>query len=437
MVLEAGSDPLGAGPPPGAGNRAKSTLLGGFPAGAAPAITVGLDYGRGRGRPGGGMQNRGTSLQPVPWGSNPAGGYDESDVFKILAGLPPEAVARIQRKMASAGIIKPGQVLSGRMDRTTQQAFAEVLGIANTRAQTWETALDTLKSGGEESLAEARADKLRQQQQLTELSFGTQLNQYQRSDPASVRQTLEAAFREALGRKPKPDETDRFVNSYLSAEESAQRTVFNARDRLELEQRDRVRAGDALEAEAATAEATGGGGGGGAEGGSEADQLWANLQRLIADAPGRVTPGKRTRSYEEQVRLYERYKAGKGPLAAKPGTSKHSDGRANDLKYENQATKRWVLQNAHRYGLHFPLLKAGEDWHIELIGGGKGNGHSHAPMGGRAAPVSTDVVSQQVDASARAVEFARNNNPVETRAFDIGGQFNALLGILQRGVGVG
>jgi hypothetical protein len=394
-----------------------------------------------------------------------------------------------------------------------------------------------------------------------ELAWGTSLNEYRSSDPATLRATAEAAFREELGRKPSQDALERFVNRFLDEEKRQQKSVFDAQDQERLA--DRGRQMSALELELGGGSAASGvtldrfmdalagqesggnysaknartgasgkyqimpanwpawskeaglganaartpenqervarfkmqqyhqrfgswdavavawyagpgaakewiknpdtsrfnrkqgkgnepsineyvrsvnkrlGGVGavastrGAHANSEHQQLKAAVERMIAEAPGKVTPGKWTRTYEEQVRLYNNYKAGKGPLAAKPGTSKHGTGRANDLSYENQATKRWVLENAHRYGLHFPLLNAGEDWHVELAGNAAG--HSH---GGGVAPVSRDLFTVNLDPMARATEQARNENPAESRAFDIGTQFQTLLQLISRGVGV-
>lgn len=103
----------------------------------------------------------------------------------------------------------------------------------------------------------------------------------------------------------------------------------------------------------------------------EANELWRRLQKMIADRPT-IKPGPRARSYEEQVRLWNLYKAGKGAMAARPGTSKHGNGRANDLKYGSEADRQWALANAKNYGLAFPLYnpKLGrgrdESWHVEL-----------------------------------------------------------------------
>lgn len=96
-------------------------------------------------------------------------------------------------------------------------------------------------------------------------------------------------------------------------------------------------------------------------------QFHANLQRLMKDAPGKITIGSGYRSYEQQAKLYQRWVnrvPGQAP-AAKPGKSNHNHGTAADLVYANKATSNWVHQNAERYGLFFPMSY--EPWHIEPV----------------------------------------------------------------------
>jgi hypothetical protein len=488
-------------------------------------------------------------------------GYTEEDINAILRGMPPERIAALQRNLQIAGLLPANYDGRGYVDGSTRQAFGQLLEMSNTRNASYEATLTSMVRG------EVTATELRKQQakRAAELSFGTATRVFEPSDPASLRQTAEAAFQQAIGRNATEEEAAKFTNAFLERERANQQARFAEMDRVDLDERQRALAAAGQAADPLGVSGAGGGldsfmsamssqesGGnynarnkrtgasgrfqimpsnwgpwskeaglgpnaprtpenqdkvarfkmqqyydqfgswdavavawyagpgavkgylsnprasrytrkqgkgnepsineyvasvmgkmsklGGAPaksastGGSEADTLWANLQRMIADAPGKITPGKRTRSYEEQVRLYERYKSGKGPLAAKPGTSKHTDGRANDLKYENQATKRWALENAHRYGLAFPLLNHGEDWHIELAAGHSMNdGHDH----GGAAPVSrTWTAPVQQDPTTAARDFARNANPAETRAFDLNGQFNTLLQLLTRRTGV-
>lgn len=329
----------------------------------------------------------------------------------------PEMIARLQQQMAAAGLIGPStRYRLGVWDSTSTNAYKQLLTHANRGGMSREDALTELLTapqvkgeggvmGGVGGGAAAPQGKL---------------NTYEASDPAGVRQTAEQAFRQALGRKPRKDELEKFTAAFLGRERGSQEVVFAAQERLE-------------EANAAAAGAAPP-----AEGGSEADILWTRLQQMIADAPGQITTGKRSRSYEEQVALWNKYKSGKGALAAKPGTSKHGDGRANDLKYDSQATKRWALENAHKYGLDFPLLNHGEDWHIEVkkgtlpAGHSYSDGHNHGAAPG--APTDENVTVQRQDVGAQAIEFARAQNPNETAAYDIGQQFNSFLSIMSKGV---
>lgn len=97
--------------------------------------------------------------------------------------------------------------------------------------------------------------------------------------------------------------------------------------------------------------------------------LSASLERLIAAAPGKVTITSGRRTAAQQQALYDAYRAGKGNLAARPGTSRHETGSAVDLHFDSPATAKWVHDNAARFGVSFPV--AGEPWHAELAGGTK------------------------------------------------------------------
>lgn len=109
----------------------------------------------------------------------------------------------------------------------------------------------------------------------------------------------------------------------------------------------------------------------------------ARLRRLMADAPGGVSISDGYRSPQRSEELWHGIGARKYPdpevrdnwYARPPSAggsgSMHNHGFAADLKYASDYTKRWVHENAPRYGLHFPL--SNEDWHIELAkpGGGR------------------------------------------------------------------
>lgn len=96
----------------------------------------------------------------------------------------------------------------------------------------------------------------------------------------------------------------------------------------------------------------------------------SQLQKMIKDAPGKIsiTSGKRDRAKQEQLWEDALEKYGDPEIAdnwvARPGTSKHETGLAADLSFADDATKQWFHQNAEKYGLYFPMSH--EPWHIQL-----------------------------------------------------------------------
>jgi D-alanyl-D-alanine carboxypeptidase len=71
------------------------------------------------------------------------------------------------------------------------------------------------------------------------------------------------------------------------------------------------------------------------------------------------------RSYERQEALYERWRAGRGNRAARPGHSLHQSGRALDLRIRDARTRSWLKRNARRYG--FRATVRDEPWHWEYV----------------------------------------------------------------------
>lgn len=86
------------------------------------------------------------------------------------------------------------------------------------------------------------------------------------------------------------------------------------------------------------------------------------VKQIIAEAQGRVTIVSGHRSHEEQKVLYDRYLAGDGNKAAKPGTSMHEFGQAVDFGGDLELAARL----AKKHGLIASV--PGEDWHFTLGG---------------------------------------------------------------------
>lgn len=80
------------------------------------------------------------------------------------------------------------------------------------------------------------------------------------------------------------------------------------------------------------------------------------------------------RSRQEQQRLYDLYRSGRGNLAARPGTSVHESGRAVDfggaIQNANSREHRWLQQNAGRFGFKWTgkNFSQFEPWHWEWWG---------------------------------------------------------------------
>lgn len=97
------------------------------------------------------------------------------------------------------------------------------------------------------------------------------------------------------------------------------------------------------------------------------------LNTAMSQAIGRtVSVNAGWRSLDTQKQLYALYRAGKGNLAATPGTSIHGTGRAADLGVgsTNSAQFQWLLKNAYRFGWSWTgrTFSQVEPWHWEYVG---------------------------------------------------------------------
>lgn len=102
-------------------------------------------------------------------------------------------------------------------------------------------------------------------------------------------------------------------------------------------------------------------------------QLRAIIEKILAESGGKVTISSGRRTRDEQQRLYDLYKSGKGNLAARPGTSKHEDGDAVDFGGDLELAG----QLAKKYGLVASV--PGEPWHFTLGGEGAYDGDDMDP----------------------------------------------------------
>lgn len=106
----------------------------------------------------------------------------------------------------------------------------------------------------------------------------------------------------------------------------------------------------------------------------DAANAFIQMNAAFKQATGRslgITEG--WRSYDEQVRLYNLYRSGRGNLAAKPGTSTHGNGTAVDINGygdPNGPAFQWLRQNASRFGYKWTggTFSQIEPWHWDYVG---------------------------------------------------------------------
>ncbi len=105
-------------------------------------------------------------------------------------------------------------------------------------------------------------------------------------------------------------------------------------------------------------------------GGVELEAATARAFRAMAKAArtAGVHLGIRSgfRSHEKQQELYERYRAGWGNLAARPGYSNHQSGRAVDIFIDDHRIYAWLERHARAFGFKRTVRR--EAWHWEYIG---------------------------------------------------------------------
>jgi hypothetical protein len=111
------------------------------------------------------------------------------------------------------------------------------------------------------------------------------------------------------------------------------------------------------------------------------------LEKMVSEAPPEVRSGlsvisgfrsvdRQREIFEDAVKKYGSEQAAR-KWAAPPGKSNHNHGEAVDLRFASDATKKWVHENAERYGLYFPMKH--EPWHVEMRGGRREGAPNHRP----------------------------------------------------------
>ena len=166
------------------------------------------------------------------------------------------------------------------------------------------------------------------------------------------------------------------------------------------------------------------------------DPTWQNLDPRVRSAYMGLAAGAAAaghtigfssgwRSNQRQAELYKE----KPHLAAPPGKSNHEFGLAMDLTFGSAAARRWVHENAHRYGMWFPMDY--EPWHIQVVGIDRHNiGNPGAQVGGGRDAFSMPPDMRFVNPYDRMAEAMAQEDP-----FDPVEQFGRLVQMFSSGAG--
>jgi hypothetical protein len=102
----------------------------------------------------------------------------------------------------------------------------------------------------------------------------------------------------------------------------------------------------------------------------DAARTFAEMNEALFKATGRrLAVGEGYRALARQRRLRNEFIAGRGNVAAVPGTSNHGWGRAIDFASYSSAMLRWLERNASKHGWSWATGKASQEpWHWEYVG---------------------------------------------------------------------
>lgn len=119
---------------------------------------------------------------------------------------------------------------------------------------------------------------------------------------------------------------------------------------------------------------------------------------IVEGIGGRVTSAQRSRAQQEA--LYARYQAGKGPLAAKPGSSLHEAGQALDIAKTAGITLAKIRAAFQKRGVQIlELLDEGSHYHVGF--GSRGTANAAAKAETRAEREFQDALDDMLLSVAR------------------------------------
>lgn len=151
-------------------------------------------------------------------------GPNTTSALAAIASLPPEAMARLQIRMARAGLIGPStRVAVGVADDTTVGAYKELLGIANRYGMTDVDALALLESKPSAAGGATGASLAAGGQDAGPTTHTSTSTSTQKFTPLDAKSMADQAYQEALGEDATPKQRRALraaLNAYAGAHPS-------------------------------------------------------------------------------------------------------------------------------------------------------------------------------------------------------------------------
>jgi hypothetical protein len=141
--------------------------------------------------------------------------YPGGPTSNLLGSMSDAGRADMQASLVRAGLLRVGSFTPSTADTPTQNAWEELLTIANRQGMTWEQALSRMSAAGGGGANRTQVST----------STNTQVTTFTAAD---ARQILKQAMGQYMGREPNDDEVEEF-KAQISAEARANPSVSSSR----------------------------------------------------------------------------------------------------------------------------------------------------------------------------------------------------------------
>lgn len=147
-----------------------------------------------------------------------------SQLLPVLSNATPQDIEKLQQRLIDAGLLDT-DYRRGVWDPPSQQAFTQVLGLANASGTAWQDALKNYEDGTPMTW-DAKTNSYVKGTAGTARTRAPLVTRY--TNPDDLATAAQEVATSKLGRSFTPEELQRFVNAYHSTEGSSQASAHGA-----------------------------------------------------------------------------------------------------------------------------------------------------------------------------------------------------------------